>query len=374
MNDRIFSYFGVTPESERWLDWKWQYKNRITTVDALAGALALSGEEKAQIADCANRFKMSITPYFASVIDPDDPCCPIRMQAVPSAEEMRVFPWEKKDPLDEERDSTAPHIIHRYPDRALFLVTGMCAMFCRHCVRKRFFDEDGFIADETGIEHALEYIRKTPAIRDVLISGGDPLVLDDGRLEDIISRIRAIDHVEIIRIGSRAPATLPMRITHNLMSMLKKYQPIWINTQFNHPRELTPQAVRACADIVDAGVPLGNQSVLLRNVNDNTATMKELLLGLVKARVRPYYIYQCDLCEGAEHFRTRVETGLNIIKELTGNISGYAIPRFVVDAPGGGGKIPVEPQNIVSLSDEAAILTNYLGREYTYPQIPNPDC
>ena len=368
MNDKVFSYFGVEQDSEQWHDWKWQLRNRITTVDALAEVLPLSESVKKDVAACLGRFKMSITPYFASIMDPDDPACPVKAQALPSVDELRVFPWQKEDPLDEGRDCPTMHIVHRYPDRALLLVTGMCAMFCRHCVRKRFFNEDGFIIDESGIENAVSYIKKTPAIRDVLISGGDPLVLDDNALERIIAKLRAIDHVEIIRIGSRTPSTLPMRITPELLTMLKKYHPIWINTQFNHPLELTPQAVGACADIVDAGIPLGNQSVLLRGVNDSTETMKELLLGLVKARVRPYYIYQCDLCEGAEHFRTTVETGVRIIKELTGNISGYAIPRYVIDAPGGGGKIPVEPQNLVSLDDEKAVIKNYLGREYTYPQ------
>jgi len=367
-NNRVLTRFNVTPESPEWLDWKWQYRNRITDADTLAEVIKLSNDEKREITACLSRYKMAVTPYFASLIDPDNPNCPVKMQAVPSISETRLFPWESEDPLDEDRDSPVPNIIHRYPDRALFLVTGKCAMFCRHCVRKRFLNDDGFIISEAETEKAIGYIKNTPAIRDVLISGGDPLTLDDSHLEDIIKRLRGIDHVEIIRIGSRTPATLPMRITHGLLTMLRKYHPIWINTQFNHLSELTPLSVKACADIVDAGIPLGNQSVLLRNINDDTESMKALLLGLVRARVRPYYLYQCDLCEGAEHFRTKVEDGIRIIRELTGNISGYAIPRFVIDAPGGGGKIPIDPQNIVTISDDYVALKNYLGHEYSYPQ------
>jgi len=368
MNDAVFSHFGVEPDSETWLDWKWQYQNRIKSAQELSNIISLSNEEKNGIPLCLDSFKMAITPYFASLIDPDDPMCPLRMQCVPSTNETHVLPWENDDPLNEELDSPVKNIVHRYPDRVLFLVTSQCAMYCRHCIRKRRVgDEDLVITDREKLE-AIGYIAKTPQIRDVLISGGDPLTMDDGQLEDIISRLRAIGHVEIIRIGTRIPVVMPMRVTPELLKMLKKYHPIWINTHFNHPRELTKESINACADIVDAGIPLGNQSVLLKNINDDTDTMKELLLGLVKARVRPYYIYQCDLCEGIGHFRTRVETGIEIIKNLSGAISGFAIPKFVIDAPGGGGKIPINPQYIVSLDDEKIEMRNYLGDIYTYPQ------
>jgi len=241
-------------------------------------------------------------------------------------------------------------------------------MYCRHCIRKRHVGEEDFLISESEKEKAIDYITGNPQIRDVLVSGGDPLCMSDASLEEIIARLRAIPHVEIIRIGTRMPVVLPARITPSLLAMLRKYHPLWMNVHFNHPRELTTQSCKACADIADAGIPLGNQSVLLRNINDTTGTMKELLLKLVQARVRPYYIYQCDLCEGSEHFRTKVETGIDIIKNLTGSISGFAIPRFVIDAPNGGGKVPINPDFVVSLDEEKIEIRNYEGRVYTYPQ------
>ena len=374
MNDRVFSCFGVEPNSPEWLDWQWQYRNRITSADKLSEIISLGEKDKQEISLCLDGFRMAITPYFASLIDPEDSGCPIRMQTVPSINETRAYSWERKDPLNEERDSPVPGIVHRYPDRVLFLVTRHCATYCRHCIRKRHVGEEDFVIGKTEKERAIKYIADTPQIRDVLVSGGDPLTIGDGDLEDIISRLRAIEHVEIIRIGTRVPVTLPMRITPALLAVMKKYQPIWINTHFNHPCELTAESVKACEAIVDAGIPLGNQSVLLKNINDNTETMKELLLKLVKARVRPYYIYQCDLCEGIGHFRTRVETGIDIIRDITGNISGYAVPKFVIDAPTGGGKIPVNPEYIVSIDDEKVIMRNYNGDIYTYPQPIEDTC
>ena len=368
MNDKVFSFFNITPDSPEWNDWRWQYRNRITTVESLSRIISFSEKEQREIAASLGYFRMAITPYYASLMDANNPSCPIRIQAVPSVNETRVQTWEKKDPLCEENDSPVPNIVHRYPDRALFLATRRCAMYCRHCFRKRYVDEkDCHITNEEK-EKAVGYIAGTPQIRDVLVSGGDPLTMNDGDLEDIIAKLRAIPHVEVIRIGTRMPVVLPMRITPSLLDMLKKYHPVWINTHFNHPRELTKQSIKACTDIADAGIPLGNQTVLLRNINDNTETMKELLLKLVKARVRPYYIYQCDLCEGSEHWRTRVETGIEIIRNLTGKISGYAIPRFVIDAPNGAGKVPVNPDFVVSLDEEKIVIRNYEGHVYTYPQ------
>jgi lysine 2,3-aminomutase len=311
---------------------------------------------------------MAATPYYLSLIHPHDLHDPVRMQAVPSIHETEVWPWEMADPLDEEGESPVPNIVHRYPDRVLFLVTRCCAMYCRHCTRRRLVGEEDYCISKEQIETALDYIRRTTAIRDVLISGGDPLTLSDERLEYILSRLRAIEHVEIIRIGTRVPVTMPMRITPALMAMFKKYQPIWINTHFNHPNELTPDSIAACGRIADAGIPLGNQSVLLKGVNDDAETMKTLLLGLVKARVRPYYLYQCDLSEGLQHFRTDVRTGIDIIQKLTGSISGFAVPKFVIDAPGGGGKVPMNPEYIVSIDDERVVMRNYLGKRYEYPQ------
>ena len=272
------------------------------------------------------------------------------------------------DPLDEERDSPVKNIVHRYPDRVLFLVTHMCSMYCRHCTRRRSVGEEDFVISDAEVDAAIDYITKNSSIRDVLLSGGDPLTMSDARLEKIIAKLRNIEHVEIIRIGTRVPVVMPMRITPELLAMLKKYHPIWINTHFNHPKELTPDAIKACADIVDAGIPLGNQSVLLKNINDNTETMKELLLKLVKARIRPYYLYQCDMSQGLSHFRTRVETGIEIIQNLTGTISGYAVPKFVIDAPHGGGKVPMNPEYIISMDDNEVIMRNYAGQIYKYPQ------
>lgn len=351
-----------------WMDWKWQFRNRITTVDELSKVIQISETEKQEISGCLNLFRMAITPYYASLMETDNPSCPIRRQAVPTINETILLPYEMADPLAEERDSPVKNIVHRYPDRVLFLVTRMCSMYCRHCTRRRTVGEEDEIISDAEIDEAVEYINNNKTIRDVLISGGDPLTMSDERLEKILFKIRAIEHVEIIRIGTRIPVVMPMRITPQLLSMLKKYSPIWINTHFNHPKELTSYSVKACSDIVDAGIPLGNQSVLLRGINDNVDTMKELLTKLVKIRVRPYYLYQCDLSQGLGHFRTRVETGIDIIKNLTGYISGYAVPRFVIDAPHGGGKIPINPEYIISMNDKEVVMRNYSGDTYTYPQ------
>lgn len=354
--------------SASWYDWKWQFKNRITTIEELEKVIQLSEKEKQDISKCLNIFRMAITPYYASLMDPVNSMCPIRMQAVPTINETYVLPYEMADPLDEERDSPVKNIVHRYPDRVLFLVTHMCAMYCRHCTRRRTVGEEDSFITEAEIDAAVNYIAQKPEIRDVLISGGDPLTMSDNRLEKIISKLRKIDHVEVIRIGTRVPVVMPMRITPELIRMLKKYQPIWINTHFNHPQELTPDSIKACADIIDAGIPLGNQSVLLRNINDNSETMKELLLKLVKARIRPYYLYQCDLSQGLGHFRTKVDTGIEIIQNLTGTISGYAVPKFVIDAPHGGGKVPINPDYIISKDEKEIVMINYKGKIYTYPQ------
>jgi lysine 2,3-aminomutase len=368
MNNNSYASNDPKPHSTQWYDWKWQFKNRITRVEELEKLIQLSETEKQDISRCLSVLRMAITPYYASLMDPTDPMCPIRMQAVPTISESRMLPYELNDPLDEERDSPVPNIVHRYPDRVLFLVTHTCAMYCRHCTRRRTVGETDTPISAAEVDVAVDYIARTPQIRDVLISGGDPLTLTDSVLEGIIAKLRKIDHVEVIRIGTRVPVVMPMRITPDLITMLKKYQPIWINTHFNHPREITPESMKACADIIDAGIPLGNQSVLLRNINDNTETMKELLLKLVKARIRPYYLYQCDLSRGIGHFRTKVETGIEIIQNLTGTISGYAVPKFVIDAPHGGGKIPVNPEYIISKDDKLVVLRNYKGDTYTYPQ------
>lgn len=351
-----------------WCDWRWQVRNRIQTVEDLNRIIPLTEQEKSQIAKVLEVFRMGITPYYASLMDPDDPSCPIRRQAIPTIMETYSSKADLHDPLSEEVDSPVPGLTHRYPDRVLFLITDQCSMYCRHCTRRRFAGQRDAGVSWDLIEQGIEYIRRTPEVRDVLLSGGDALLMADQKLEEIIKRLREIPHVEIIRIGTRTPVVMPQRITDDLVSMLKKYHPIWLNTHFNHPKEITPAARQACEKLADAGIPLGNQSVLLRGVNDNPETMKRLVLELVKIRVRPYYIYQCDLSMGIEHFRTKVSKGLEIMEALRGHISGYAVPTYVVDVPGGGGKTPVMPQYLISMSPTKVVLRNYEGMIATYSE------
>ena len=362
---------------EQWNDWTWQISHRLETVEQIKQVVNLSRQEEKDIAKVMNGFRVGITPYYASLMDPDDPHCPVRMQAVPTMAEMHRGEADMLDPLHEDEDSPAPGLTHRYPDRVLFLITDQCSMYCRHCTRRRLAGENDAARGRDDIDACLEYIRKTPQVRDVLLSGGDALCVSDKTLEYIISELRKIEHVEIVRIGSRVPVVMPQRITDDLVNMLKKYHPIWLNTHFNHPKEMTPEAMEACRKLADAGIPLGNQSVLLRGVNDDVHVMRNLMHVLVKNRVRPYYIYQCDLSLGIEHFRTPVSRGIEIIEGLRGHTSGYAVPTFVVDAPGGGGKTPVMPQYIISQTPQKIILRNYEGVITTYtepPQQPKIQC
>ncbi len=352
-----------------WNDWRWQMKNRITDAAGLATYISLTSQQAEEIDQCLRQFRMAVTPYYASLMDPVNQSCPIRRQAVPATAETHLAPYELRDPLAEENSSPVPNLVHRYPDRVLLLATHMCSMYCRHCTRRRLVGQEDRAITLAELERVVAYIEANSQIRDVLISGGDPLCMGDAIVERIVARIRRIAHVQVIRIGTRVPVVMPMRITSNLLSMLKKYQPIWINTHFNHPRELTDKARAACAAIVDAGIPLGNQSVLLKGINDDAETMKQLLLSLVQARVRPYYLYQCDLSQGLSHFRTPVSKGVEIIQALTGNISGYAIPKFVIDAPGGGGKIPIGPEYVVAVEPDRLVLKNYAGDLFYYPNI-----
>ncbi len=353
---------------EQWNDWKWQVKNRIETLEDLKKYVSLTPEEEEGVKKTLQTLRMAITPYYVSLIDPNNPECPVRKQAVPTGKETYQSPADLLDPLHEDEDSPVPGLTHRYPDRVLLLITDMCSMYCRHCTRRRFAGQkDGESAIER-IDRAIEYIAKTPQVRDVLLSGGDALMVSDERLEYIISRLRQIPHVEIVRIGSRTPVVCPQRITDNLVNMLKKYHPIWLNTHFNHPQEVTKEAAEACAKLANAGIPLGNQTVLLRGVNDCVNTMKKLMHELVKMRVRPYYIYQCDLSMGIEHFRTPVSKGIEIIEGLRGHTSGYAVPTFVVDAPGGGGKTPVMPQYVISQAPGKVVLRNFEGVITTYTE------
>ena len=354
--------------SEDWNDWRWQMRNDIRDVETLSKVVTLTDKERDEVEKVLKVFRMAITPYYASLIDQGNPVCPVRLQAVPRLPETFEDASDQDDPLHEDIDSPVPGLTHRYPDRALLLVTNLCSMNCRHCTRRRLVGfEDGHMPD-ADIDKAIAYIRDTPEIRDVIISGGDPLVLSDERLESIISRIRDIPHVEIIRLGTRTPVVMPMRITDGLVAMLKKYHPIYVNTHFNHPKEITAEAKEACRKLADAGIALGNQSVLLRDVNDCPMLMKKLVQKLLTIRVKPYYIYQCDLSRGIGHFRTTVSKGIEIIESLRGHTSGLAVPTFVVDAPGGGGKIPVMPSYLITSNENRVILRNYEGVITTYDE------
>jgi len=356
---------------EQWNDWTWQVENRLTTVEEISQVVNLTDQEKKDIEKVMDGFRVGITPYYASLMDPDDPRCPVRMQAVPTLAETHRGDADMLDPLHEDEDSPAPGLTHRYPDRVLFLITDQCSMYCRHCTRRRLAGENDGARNREDIDKCIEYIRNTPQVRDVLLSGGDCLCVSDEVLEYIFTELRKIPHVEIIRLGSRTPVVMPQRITDELCAMLKKFHPVWLNTHFNHIKEMTPEAEEALRKLADAGIPLGNQSVLLRGVNDCPHIMRELVHALVKNRVRPYYIYQCDLSLGIEHFRTPVSAGIAIIEALRGHTSGYAVPTFVVDAPGGGGKIPVMPQYLISQSPGKVILRNYEGVITTYTEPDN---
>lgn len=353
---------------EQWNDWMWQLTHTIRTVDDLKQVINLTPEEEEGVRISTQTIPLNITPYYAMLMDPDDPSDPVRMQSVPLSSEMVRTKYDMEDPLHEDTDSPVPGLTHRYPDRVLFLVTNQCSMYCRYCTRRRFSGQIGMGVPKKQLDACIDYIRRSPEVRDVLLSGGDGLLINDRVLEYIISSLREIPHVEIIRIGTRAPVVFPQRITENLCNILKKYHPVWLNTHFNHPKEITPEAKQACEMLANAGVPLGNQAVILAGVNDCANTMKKLVQDLVKIRVRPYYIYQCDLSEGIGHFRAPVSKGIEIIEHLRGHTSGYAVPTFVVDAPHGGGKIPVSPNYIISQSSDKVVLRNFEGVITSYPE------
>ena len=367
MNENAKRMFPEVTD-EQWNNWHWQVQNRIETLEQLKKYIKLTTEEENGVKESLKTLRMAITPYYLSLIDQSNPNCPVRKQAIPTHAETHHSAADLLDPLHEDGDSPAPGLTHRYPDRVLLLVTDMCSMYCRHCTRRRFAGQTDSSSSQDDISKAIDYIARTPQVRDVLLSGGDALMISDSRLESIISRLREIPHVEIIRIGTRTPVVCPQRITDDLVNMLKKYHPIWLNTHFNHPQEVTEESIAACERMANAGIPLGNQSVLLRGVNDCVPTMKKLVQQLVKMRVRPYYIYQCDLSMGLEHFRTPVSKGIEIIENLRGHTSGYAVPTFVVDAPGGGGKTPVMPNYVISQGPHKVILRNFEGVITTYSE------
>jgi len=361
---RFEAWKNVSPE--QWNDWRWQIKNSVSTVEGLEKIIPLTPTEKKDISKAIKFSKFIVPPYYLSLIDRSNPECPIKLSAIPRVAELERGMGERPDPLAEDRDSPAPRLVHRYPDRVLFLVSEVCSMYCRFCTRRRLVLDR--TAEELDSEHdeAIEYIKKHPEIRDVILSGGDALMLNEKQLEKILKRLRSIPHVEIIRVASRIPCVLPMRITDSLCEMLAKYHPIYFMTHFNHPYEVTWHTHRACEKITNAGMPLMNQSVLLKKINSDPYIMKKLVHELLKMRVTPYYIYQCDLAEGIEHFRTTVSRGVEIMEHLRGHTSGIAIPTLVIDAPGGGGKIPVMPNYLLTLSDTCAVVRNYKGMMSAY--------
>ena len=361
---------------EQWNNWHWQVGHRISDLETLKKYIPLSPEEEEGVKKALENFRMAITPYYLSLIDPNDQHDPVRAQSIPVGAEAYRSPEDLVDPLEEDGDSPVTGLTHRYPDRVLFLITDMCSMYCRHCTRRRLAGQRDGARTLAEIDACIEYIRNTPAVRDVLLSGGDALLISDDKLEYILKKLREIEHVEIVRLGTRTPVVMPQRITPELVEMLRKYHPVWLNTHYNHPNEITPEAQKACAMLADAGIPLGNQSVLLRGVNDCVHTMLDLVHALAYIRVRPYYIYQCDLSLGISHFRTSVSKGIEIIEGLRGHTSGYCVPTFVVDAPGGGGKIPVMPEYLISQGPRHVVLRNFEGviTTYTEPEDYKDSC
>jgi lysine 2,3-aminomutase len=356
---------------DRWDDYQWQLKNRINTLAELESKIELTDVERAGVLLAGSKLAMSITPHFFNLIDPRDPDCPIRRQVIPRLEEGWTAPEEMADPCGEDSHMPVPGLVHRYPDRVLFLVTDRCASYCRYCTRSRVVSGVGEQHLETQWEAAFRYLEKTPQVRDVLLSGGDPLLFSDARLEKILTRLRAIPHIEFVRIGSRIPIFLPQRITPALCDMLRKFHPLFISIHTNHPKELTTEVRDALGRLADAGIPLGNQSVLLRGVNDSAEVQRALVHKLLRCRVRPYYLYQCDLINGSSHLRTSVAEGLEIIDQLRGHTTGYAVPQFVVDGPGGGGKIPLNPDYVLERKENRTLLRNYEGQTFEYPE-PTP--
>jgi lysine 2,3-aminomutase len=358
-----------------WNDWHWQLRSRITTLAQLETLLELSPQERAGCLFAAHKLALAITPHFFNLIDPQDPNCPVRRQVIPHIDESVVAPGESSDPVGEEGTMPVPGIVHRYPDRVLFLVTDRCASYCRYCTRSRLVSNAQAYDFHPELEQGLQYIAAHPEVRDVLISGGDPLLLSDAKIDALLGRLRAIPHVEFIRMGSRIPVFLPQRITPELAAIFRKHGPIWMSIHTNHPKEITRELAEACERLSLAGVPLGNQSVLLNGINDTPEIMKSLVHRLLMMRVRPYYLYACDLIEGSTHFRAPIQKGIDIIRALRGHTTGYGVPQLTIDGPGGGGKIPINPEYVQAIHDGIVELRNFEDRAYVYPsgtQLPEP--
>ncbi|MBI2950426.1 MAG: KamA family radical SAM protein [Verrucomicrobia bacterium] len=362
------SFWADVPDAD-WNNWRWQLKHRITSLTQLQRLLpTLTPEEHGGTLLADTKLAMAITPYFFSLIDPGDENCPIRRQVIPRIEETHTAPWEMKDPCGEDSHSPVPGLVHRYPDRVLFLVTDRCASYCRYCTRSRLVSNASGYDFHPEFDKQIAYVREHPAIRDVLLSGGDPLLFSDEKLEHLLRRIREIPHVEFLRLGTRIPIFLPQRITPELCAMLKRYHPLFVSVHSNHPRELTTEVREGLGRLADAGIPLGNQSVLLRGVNDDPIVVRALVQKLLMCRVKPYYLYQCDLIAGSAHLRTSVRKGLEIMQSLRGHTTGYAVPQFVIDAPGGGGKVPINPEYVISRNEERVIIRNFEGKMFEYPE------
>jgi len=367
-------FYGDVGLSE-WNDWKWQLRSRLQRMEQLERFFQLSPEERQACDAKRDNLPVSITPYYASLLDERNALQPLRRSMIPVPQEKVQLPEESGDPLGEDADSPVHGLVHRYPDRVLFLASGFCAAYCRYCTRSRCVGgHAGITAGKSRWEQAIAYIERTPVVRDVVVSGGDPLTLSDERIEWLLSRLRRIPHVEIIRLGTKVPAVLPMRVTTALTKMLKKFHPLWMSIHFTHPDELTRETGEACARLSDAGIPLGSQTVLLKGINDDVDTMRRLMQGLMRIRVKPYYLYQCDPIAGSAHFRTPVEKGIEIIRGLRGHTSGYAVPAYVIDAPGGGGKIPLLPDYLQGRNGTNVVLQNYEGNTYQYPDTAGAAC
>ena len=352
-----------------WNDWKWQVRNRVRRLDVLEKIIKLTDDERASVIQRTGNLPIAITPYYLSLLSPDDPSQPLRRTHIPTGGEFLQGIGEDPDPLHEDHDTAVPGLVHRYPDRVLFLTTGFCSTYCRYCTRSRMVGETNgeYSFSVSQWEKAAQYIEAHPEVRDCLLSGGDPLSIGDDKLEWLLNRLRSIKHLEFIRIGTKIPVVMPQRVTRRLTRMLRQFHPLWMSIHFTHPDELTPETLEACARLADAGIPLGSQTVLLKGINDSIDVMKPLMQGLLRARVKPYYLYQCDPVSGSEHFRTSVQAGLEIIRGLRGHTTGYAVPQFVVDAPGGGGKIPLLPDYVVGRDGDDLLLTNFEGGIYRYP-------
>jgi lysine 2,3-aminomutase len=367
---------GLFPEAseEQWRDWRWQMRHAIRTPEQLARLVPLTEDERRGCEETRETFRLGISPYYLSLVDREHPFCPVRMQAIPTRAETRIRPGELRDPLGEDPHRPVPAIVHKYPDRVLFLALDSCSTYCRHCTRRRITKGGEAVLGREAWAEGVEYVRAHPEVRDVLVSGGDPLLLVDERLDGLLGELRAIPHVEMLRIGTRVPVTLPMRVTEDLARLLRRHAPLFVVTHFNHPKELTPEAREACERLVDHGVPVENQSVLMRRVNSDARVLKELNHGLLRTRVRPYYLHQMDVAEGLEHLRTPISTGVAILEQLRGHTTGLAVPHLAVDLPGGGGKVTLQPEYVVERRGHETVFRNYRGEPYVYPEPEQTDC